>query len=907
MPRHHPHRLHRCFAFAGLPRHHPHHLHRCFAFCRFASASPASSAPLFCFLQVCLGITPLKQHRCFASRRFASASPTSSALLFCFLQVCLGITLIICTAVLFFAGLPRHHPHHLQRCFAFCRFASASPASCTAALLFAGLFRHHPHHLHRRFAFCTFASVSSASSAPVLLFAGLPRHHCTAVLLLAGLLRHHQHHLHRCRILQGFALTLHVCLGITRIKLHRCFAFCRFASASPASSAPLFCFLQVCFGITRIICITVLLFAGLPRHQPHHLHRCFASCGFAPASPASFVPLPHSAGFCFVFAGLPRHHPHRLHRCFAFCRFASASPASSAPLFCFLQVCLGITPLKQHRCFASRRFASASPTSSALLFCFLQVCLGITLIICTAVLFFAGLPRHHPHHLQRCFAFCRFASASPASCTAALLFAGLFRHHPHHLHRRFAFCTFASVSSASSAPVLLFAGLPRHHCTAVLLLAGLLRHHQHHLHRCRILQGFALTLHVCLGITRIKLHRCFAFCRFASASPASSAPLFCFLQVCFGITRIICITVLLFAGLPRHQPHHLHRCFASCGFAPASPASFVPLPHSAGFCFVFAGLPRHHPHYLHRCFVFCRFASASPASSAPLLCFLPVCLVITRIICTAVLLFAGLPRHHPHHLHRCFAFCRFASASPASFASLFCFSRVCLGITRIICTAVLLFAGLPRHHPHHLHLQVCLCITRIICTAASSNQTTWPLGGFGHEFRLEAALLHPLPVQLPTLPRQEQHLPLTLNDQILDQRPLDEQVAEQGSFNKGGALLGGFCDPLEKDPSGDTSYRHFCGALHRPNRVPKSSRGSICSPWWFRSEIRACVKMGGGGKQARVSFLSCSVAPLFPLFVGSLSEFMNFNFFGKTILVVSIKLGLFWGPSTQPVRTFSSH
>ena len=30
----------------------------------------------------------------------------------------------------------------------------------------------------------------------------------------------------------------------------------------------------------------------------------------------------------------------------------------------------------------------------------------------------------------------------------------------------------------------------------------------------------------------------------------------------------------------------------------------------------------------------------------------------------------------------------------------------------------------------------------------------------------------------------------------------------------------------------------------------------------------------------------------------SLPEFMNFQLFGKTILVVNIKFGLFWGPST---------
>ena len=34
----------------------------------------------------------------------------------------------------------------------------------------------------------------------------------------------------------------------------------------------------------------------------------------------------------------------------------------------------------------------------------------------------------------------------------------------------------------------------------------------------------------------------------------------------------------------------------------------------------------------------------------------------------------------------------------------------------------------------------------------------------------------------------------------------------------------------------------------------------------------------------------------------SLPEFINFRLFGKTILVVNLKFGLFVGPSTQPVR-----
>ena len=158
-----------------------------------------------------------------------------------------------------------------------------------------------------------------------------------------------------------------------------------------------------------MICTAVLLFAGLPRHHPHHLHRC--------ASPASFAPLPHSEGFCFVFAGLPRHHPHHLHRCFAFCGFASASPASFAPLphsagCCFVIVCTAVF--------------------------LLRVCFSITSIICTAATF--------------CRVFlCLFKFASALSSTAVLLLAGLLQHHPHHLHRCFAFCCFASASHASSA------------------------------------------------------------------------------------------------------------------------------------------------------------------------------------------------------------------------------------------------------------------------------------------------------------------------------------------------------------------------------------------------------------------------------------------------------------------------
>ena len=142
--------------------------------------------------------------------------------------------------------------------------------------------RHHPHHLHRCFAFDGFASASPASFAPLFCFLlvclGTTRIICTAV--------HHQHHLHRCHILKGFAL-----------------------------------YLQVCLGITRIICTAVLLFAGLLQHHQHHLHRChilqdvalsssaplFSFCGFASASPASFAPLPHSAGFFFVCSSLPRH------------------------------------------------------------------------------------------------------------------------------------------------------------------------------------------------------------------------------------------------------------------------------------------------------------------------------------------------------------------------------------------------------------------------------------------------------------------------------------------------------------------------------------------------------------------------------------------------------------------------
>ena len=331
---------------------------------------------------------------------------------------------------------------------------------------------------------------------------------------------------------------MQVCLGI---KQHRCFASCRFVSASPASSAPLLCFLLFCLGISRIICTAVLLFAGLPRHHTHHLHHCFAFCGFASAS---FAPLPHSAGFL------------------CFCRFASASPASFAPLFCFLRVCFSI--------------------------------------ICTAATFCrvsAGLPRHHPHHLHRCFAFCVCFSITSIICTAATFC-------------RVCFVRFASASPASSAPLFCF-------------------------------------LRVCFSI----ICTAATFCRVSL-----------FLQVCLSITRIICTAA-----------------FAFCGFASASPASFAPLPHSAGCCFVCAGFPRHHPHYLHRCFAFCTFASASSASFAPLFCFLQVCIGITRIICTAVLLLKvclGITRI----ICTAGTFCRvllclgrFASSSPASFAPLFCF------------------------------------------------------------------------------------------------------------------------------------------------------------------------------------------------------------------------------------------
>ena len=302
---------------------------------------------------------------------------------------------------------------------------------------------------------------------------------------------------------------------------------------------------------------------------------------------------------------------------------------------------------------------------------FLQVFLGITRIICTAVLLFAGLIQHHQHHLHRShilqglLCFCRFASASPASfaplfcflrvcfsitsiiCTAATFCrVGLPRHHPHHLHHCFAFCGFASASPASSAP------LP--HSAGVLL----------------------------------------CFCRFASAS-ASFAPRFCFLRVCFSITSIICTAAtfcrvcFVFAGFPRHHPHHLHRCFAFCGFASASPASFAPLPHSAGCCFVCAGLPRHHPHHLHRCFCFLQicFSITSIICTAATFCRVLLCLCrfITRIICTAA-----------------FAFCRFASASPASSAPLCCFLRVPASSAPLFCI-----------------LRVCFSITSIICTAAA--------------------------------------------------------------------------------------------------------------------------------------------------------------------------------------------
>ena len=440
--------------------------------------------------------------------------------------------------------------------------------------------------------------------------------HRPFLLSCFGLIRHHTNHLHRCPMetFAGQQPVLLVLGGRTAPPLSirgsgnwDVFLFLFFppglhASASPAcaplSSAPLHsagcCFVSwhqphhlhavagQQFG---------LFVAGLLRHHPHHLHHCP-------------IQLARQAGCC---------HLHSAEFCFVLCGFASASPVSSAPLFCFLRVCFGITSIN---CTAVLLFAGLLQHHQHHLHrchilqgvaLFLQVCLGIS-IICTAVLLFAGLLQHHQHHLHRCHILQGF-----------FVFAGLPRHHPHHLHRCFAFCGFAPAPPASSAP------LP--HSAGFLCF-------------CRFASASPASsaplfccLRVCFGITSI-ICTAAAFCRvcfdlagflgitriiwtgFASASPASFAPLLCFLRVCFSITSIICTAVLLFAGLPRHHPHHLHRCFAFCGFASASPASIAPLPHSAGCCFVFAGLPRHHP-------------------SAPLFCFLRVCFGITSIICTA--------------------------------------------------------------------------------------------------------------------------------------------------------------------------------------------------------------------------------------------------------------------------------